>query len=211
VPPARVTLLPPSAFADALAAARSPARCLLATGQSPSPVGDDWADRFGLLDLSGSRPRVLLDGWLARASLPELSARAPDTPRGGWDVMFATRWKWAWGGAPFAVWSPRGRVLEVLAPGRARVFSFLRQEDVAVDRILGQVSEGWVKHRVGLATTSERTVWIAGRTELAPVLDVTYDGLNLLADASWVQDVGVSLARALAVPYEGNDVATGKA
>jgi hypothetical protein len=53
--------------------------------------------------VSGRRPRLLLDGWVDRRAQGELEALVPGALSGGWDLMTATWWKWAWGGAPFAI------------------------------------------------------------------------------------------------------------
>jgi hypothetical protein len=60
---------------------------------------------------------------------------------------------------------------------------------------------------VGLRTATGDTLSIARQTELGALIDPTYDGVNLLADASWASALGSALAGALGVPFETNDQA----
>ncbi len=179
---------------------------LLVLGQTPVKVDDGWADRVLGLDVA-ARPRVIVDAWVRREHVGALAAHFATGAAGGCDAMFATAWRWAWGGAPFRVWSRRGVVARVDGPARLALRTLGFERHVEVARVRGEVTAGWVRHRVGVVTAAGAAVWIARRTELGPVLDVTYDGLNLLADASWVPALGQALARALGVSYEGNDVA----
>jgi hypothetical protein len=180
---------------------------LVAVGQWPHRVGDGWADRVGILDV-GSRLKVVLDAWVLRDNLPGLRALLPGSLSGGWDVMFATRWHWAWGGSPFSLWSRRGWKVRVIGPARAAVRGLgIGEREHVVLAIRAEVSRRWLEHRVGLRIGAERIVWIARRIELGPLLDFTYDGLNLLADAGWASALGSALAGALRVPYEANDSA----
>ena len=180
--------------------------CLVAVGQWPSKGGERWADRVGVLDVA-ARPKLLLDAWVYRDSLADVHARLPGSSLGGWDVMFATSWRWAWGGSPFSLWSRRGWRLRVLGRGHVviRTLGFEREHEVRSVR--AEVSRGWVVHRVGVCTSDRKTVWIARRTESGPLIDLTYDGLNLLADAGWASALGNALAAALEVPYDANDPA----
>jgi hypothetical protein len=209
-PRARVVTLTlsPSAFARASeSAARRGDDLLIAKGQWPAEVDGGWADRIGLFDVSGGRPRLLLEGWVDRGAQVELAALLPGARSGGWDVMFATSWKWAWGGAPFLLWSRRGCRLTVAGPRRAVVQTLWWRREVTVDRVLAEVSEGWTRHRVGVACVAEGTIWLARRFELGPLVDLTYDGLCLLADCGWMQDLGSQLSSALEVPLVANDPA----
>ncbi len=51
-------------------------------------------------------------------ALSELQADLTGASFGGWGVMAATRWRYVWGGTPFAVWSRRRLVARVACPGR---------------------------------------------------------------------------------------------
>jgi hypothetical protein len=200
-----VTVLSPDEVHERVArAGATPGSCLVAVGQWPSKVEDRWADRVGLLDVAG-RPRLLLDAWVYRDSVPDVCTRFPGSSMGGWDVMFATSWRWAWGGSPFSVWSRRGWRVRVLGPGRVviRTFGFEREHEAR--SIRAEASKGWVVHRVGVSTSDGKTVRIARRTEIGPLVDFTYDGLNLLADAGWASALGKALATALEVPYDASD------
>lgn len=176
---------------------------LVAIGQCPHRVGDGWADRVGILHVGG-RPKVILDAWVLRDDLPALGSLLPGTFSGGWDVMFATRWHWAWGGRPFFLWSRRGWKVRVVGAGRAAVRGFGQQE-CEVRAVRAEVSRRWLVHRVGLRIGTAKMVWVARRIEPGPLLDFTYDGLDLLADAGWASALGSALAAALQVPFEVND------
>jgi len=173
-------------------------------------VGKRVADRIGVFDVSG-RPRVVDDAWVDREEVSGLAARLSDVPAGGWDAMFATwwSWRWAWGGAPFTLWS-RSRVrARVTGQGRLAIRTVGSTREIAVLRVVGEVSESWLVQRVGVVTPDGRFVWLARNLNLGPVFDPGYDGLCMLADASWAGALGNALAGALGVPYEGNDVAVG--
>ncbi len=205
--PAPVTILSADAVVDAArSASPTSTKHLLVVGQCPVMVDERWAERIGVLELGG-RPRALVDGWAHRETIDALRARLRCDPPGGWDVMFATSWQWAWGGAPFSVYSRRGVVVRVLGPGRAAVHTLARVHEHDVSRVCAEINDGWTVHRVGVETSGGQTVWIARHIEPFAALDPTYDGLNLLADAAWAVELGKSLAGALAVPYAGNDLA----
>jgi hypothetical protein len=200
--------LSPSAFAQAAEGfARRGEGLLVAKGQYPAEVDGGWADRIGLFDVSGRRPRLLVDGWVERGVQSEIAAALPGASSGGWDVMFATSWKWAWGGAPLRLWSRRGCRLTVVGPRRAVVQTLWWRREVTVDRVLAEVSEGWTRHRVGLSCGPEETLWLARRFELGPLVDPTYDSLCLLVDCGWMEDLGSHLSAALDVPFVANDPA----
>lgn len=121
--------------------------------------------------------------------------------------MFATSWRWAWGAAPFSLWSRRGLAARVLGPALVLVRSFGFDREYEVRSVRVEVSRGSVVHRVGVRTSAGPTVWVARRMEIGAVLDITYDGFNRLADARWASALGHRLAAALQVPYEANDTA----
>ena len=186
-----------------------PTDCLFAVGQWPAKIDSGWAERVGVIDVSGSRPHLLLDGWLAQETIAELRTLEALAARGndGWDVMFATRWKYAWGGTPFRVFSRRGPRVIVRGPGTAEVRTFLARRTVKVLGIRGEISNSWMRHRVGLTLADGGVSWVAATTDISPMVDPTYDGLNLLADAGWVGSLGKRLAEALGVTYASNDIA----
>ena len=117
------------------------ASLLVAVGQLPNKVGDRWADRVGVLDVA-DRPKVLIDAWVYRDSLHELPARLPGSFMGGWDVMFATSWRWAWGASPFSVWSRRGWRLRVTGHGRAAVRHLFSRREHEVRQVRSEISKG---------------------------------------------------------------------
>jgi hypothetical protein len=203
----QVTIWSADAVLDAvMSASPTSAPHVLVVGQCPVKVDERWAERIGVLELAG-RPRVLVDAWAHHETIDELRARLRCDPPGGWDVMFATSWQWAWGGAPFSVCSRRGVAVRVLGPGRAALHTLARVHEHEVLRVCAEINDQWTVHRVGVETSGGRTLWIARHIEPFAVLDPTYDGLNLLADAAWAAELGKSLAGALAVPYAGNDLA----
>jgi hypothetical protein len=122
--------------------------------------------------------------------------------------MFATRWHWAWGGSPFFVWSRWGWSAKVLGSGRAAIRTLrLGEREHEVRAVRAEISKGWLVHRVGLRVDADKVLWIARRLEVGPMIDVTYDGANLLADVAWAGSLGSALAAVLQVPFEANDSA----
>ncbi len=201
----------PDAVRALLERQRTRARqCLLVTGQYSVQIRGQWAERVGILDVT-SRPKVLADAWVLRDSVAELAAHAIASRRawslavGAWDVMYATPWRWAWGGEPLTLWSRRGWVAKVRGEGRAVIRSLGFEREHRVGGVRAEISGDWATHRVGLRTDGERTIWIARRMEAGPRIDVTHDGLELMADTSWASQLGSRFARALGVAYEAND------
>jgi hypothetical protein len=177
-----------------------------AVGQWPTQLGEICGERIGIFDAS-ARPRVIADCWVARDDLASLPARLKLPPLGGWDVMFATGWRWAWGGVPVRVWSRRGWHMRVDGERMVTTRFRGREQRLSIASVCAEISDDWTVHRVGVRTLEGATVWIARHREWAPKIDPTYDGLNLLADAGWAGSLGRFLATELSVPYEKNDSA----
>src|SRR5690606_23001696 len=78
------SLVSPAAFAQAASSAGCRGEDLLiAKGQWPAEIDGHWADRIGLLDVSGRRPRLLLDAWVEKGAQGELAALLPGAHSGG--------------------------------------------------------------------------------------------------------------------------------
>jgi hypothetical protein len=60
-------------------------------------------------------------------------------------------------------------------------------------------------HRIQLITLCNRTIDVARRIELAPLLDSTYDEIDQDFNSQWARVLGAHLAQALMVPIEGRD------
>lgn len=176
---------------------------LVVVGQCPREHDGAWHERIGVL-APGRRPRLVVDAWMTRANAAGLAARL-GTSLGGWDVMFATDWAWAWGGAPFSVWCRRGRVLTVTGPGQVTTRFLLGERSHPVVAVEVALSPDWVTRQVGVRTAGGEAIWIARAREPMATLAPTYDGLDLLADASWAVQLSLALAAALGVPRTCDD------
>ncbi len=186
-----------------------PRALLICVGQISHRTADTSCERIGVIyrdPVVGAAPELLVDTWMTKPAARALAAEL-DLPLDGWDVMFATEWTWAWGGAPFELWSPAGRVLTVHGPGEASLWRQRPSRRLAIARVLGEVSADWVTRRVGVRTTDDETIWLASSREPTVTFDPTYDGLDLLADARWAAELVDRLGRALDRPLTVNDAA----
>lgn len=165
---------------------------LVVVGQySPDPGA---FERVSVLALKGQAGVVLADGWMASGETDALCAHLADLAprRGECDAMYATRWRCAWttDGGEMEVWDTGGRLLwrddrgvhlrHVAAPLDVRgVHGFLRDD--------------WIRRGVVLRLANSPERELVAVDELAAIADPIYDGLDLLADTTWV----VALARAI--------------
>lgn len=203
---------PPAALLAQLAMRAHGATLLVGAGQY-GPGGE--VSRVCVLEVGRRRPRLLWDGPLAEADLPrvheQLAALAAEVRRGEFDTMYATPWTLAWTlEGRWQAWQRRGRLAEqrddhlcIDRPLRSPVM-LPRTELV---RVRGWVAEGWVRRGVSIDLAHGDSQVLVERSDSFAALDPTYDGLNLLADCSWIVGFGRSLALALGIEYRGDDLA----
>lgn len=153
------------------------------TGQ----ISDRGRARLGVIDVAAT-PRIVVDEWLTQEDVDELT-RAVQAPVGRWDVMFATSWKYAWSAG--TVYDKRGIRAHVVAPGVLD----LRRYALGVDRLQVKRVRAVVAGHV-----------VARRWEPSAVLDPVYDAFDVACDASWAVEMATTLASALCVDLEVDDV-----
>lgn len=194
-------LIAPAAMAARArdAAGQAVEAILVAAGQySPDP---NACERVLVLALKWQAGAVLADGWMAAGARDALCAHLADlAPRqGACDAMYATAWRCAWttDGGGFEVWDEGGRLLWHDAHG-----VHLRDVTAPLDvcGVHGFVRNGWVKRGVALRLTKGGGLELMAVDEEAAVIDPTYDGLDLLTDASWVVALARAVADGLGVP-----------
>ncbi|MBK9265623.1 MAG: hypothetical protein IPM54_38270 [Polyangiaceae bacterium] len=127
------------------------------------------------------------------------------------DAMYATAWSFAWTcpPAPLRVYDRSGIIVavddDVLRLGRSDGRVAIPVIDIAC--IEGWLSGDWVKRQVRIVTTHAEWFVVAECTEWFVMIDPTYDGIDLMCDASWVGQLGHAMAKALGVPYNSDDSA----
>lgn len=171
---------------------------LVAAGQYSGAPG---ATRLTLVDLAG-RERwdgFVKDGLIAALGKLLVSAGA-DAREGECDTMHATPWSVAWTDdkqRPWLLLDGQGVRLEVGFDVRVRWR--LPIERARVARVEARLSADWTERTVALVFEDGEDIVIATERDDVPLVDPSYDGLNLMADAAWVRCLASALARALGV------------
>lgn len=182
-------------------AGRGPAAMVVGGFSSPK---EEQHDRVGLFawPLTGEGP--LLDVWIPRADLARVEeALGVPVVEGEWDVMYATGWSMAWviDGANVWVWTPE-QGLTCEADGAHVRLGEVQVKSKEVEAVLGWLARDWVRRevRVRLKSGDEHSL-VGVDVPTAAMGDMFYDGLDLMADTSWVHNLGHTIARGLGVPY----------
>jgi hypothetical protein len=160
-------------------------------GYSPAPRE---VERVTVIDVE-RRPHVRADAWLAPAEIEAL-ATALGARSGETDAMYATEWSLAWTtGADACVWNRRGRQAWIDG-GRFHI------EGDALDVIAVEayVERDMVERGVSVVLASGQRRVLARQHEPMAAIDPSYDGLDLLADATWARSLAKAIADALGVP-----------
>ena len=198
---------PPDLVAEQIRAEIEGGLLIVGPGQfSPWP----GHERVAVLRVDRAEPVLVWDAFhprehvaALRAALGTLSTVWP----GELDMMYATPWSYAWtiAPAPFRLYDRSGlmgaledRCLTLRASDRR-----VRAADVA--SVLGWAGDDAADRGVDLVLPSGARVTVAVEHELAAVVDPTYDGIDLMFDASWVPVLGRSLATALGVDYAATE------
>lgn len=165
---------------------------------SPNP---DIVERTIVFWDHGQHIVKALDSWLTPDTYEQLLAAFPQVAppaRGSCSAMYST--------SPKYVWAHRDNELH-LWQNKILVARFNSRES-RVRRLLGIwsvipatrlssihafLSQTWIKRGVVLQRKYQRDITIASEREPMALIDPTYDGIDVMCDASWVVD----LARAI--------------
>ena len=174
--------------------------------------------RVGVLRVDGDgEPDLVWDRFLPRTAVSELRTALRafcEVLEGELDTMAATQWTLAWtvSPAPLRVYDRRGLLAE-REGSNARVLSRsgapVRVPIEQIESVLGWVSGDWVKRGVSLVLRAGERVVVAQVEDPFAQIDPTYDGINLMLDASWAAEMGKAIAKGLGVPYVAGDPALG--
>lgn len=161
------------------------------------------------------KPHVIWDRFLptlAIAPLCEaLRAYAREACLGEFDTMYGTPWGYAWTTPPnaFRLYDEQGLLFAVQNDSFV-----LRYESVLVTvsleeivQVVGWLSPDWSERGIRLDLRDGKPLMIAQKIEDMAHLDPTYDGIDLMCDASWVGQLGTAMAKGLGVAYVPEDSA----
>lgn len=175
--------------------------------------GFDGYTRMGVVGLEAGVPEEIWEGYVPTKqveSMREALSEVAEVTCGKLDFYHATRWKLAWTKppAPFRLVA-RNSEHSVYIDGEELVlWRPVRRKRIALDAIdyvAGRVSSGWLKRSVVIGTSSgEREVF--SQFSLMPVLISTYDGLDLMGDTLWVEHLSRTMAEALDVDCDLEDL-----
>lgn len=178
---------------------------------SPDP---QQALRFFIFSRIGPYLWKAADVWLAPTAYTELIARLRATSQvavGLCDAMYATnaRYMWATVGDELHVWRRRRLIARFSARQailrRKAPFIWSHYPITAFAACRGYVSLSWYKRGVALERSWGRKVAVASTTESMALIDPTYDGIDLMCDASWVGDLARAISSATHLPLKLDD------
>lgn len=160
-------------------------------------------------------PSIVWDGFFAADAIAALCVClrkfAKEVWAGEFDTMYATPWYYAWTcpPEPLQVYDRDGLLLvmknEVVLVRSSSGWSNMPRKDIA--RVVGSLSDDWHKREVLLEAESGERLLVAEAEEAMALLDPTYDGIDVMFDASWVGGLGRALANGIGVPYVVTDKA----
>jgi hypothetical protein len=182
---------------------------VVAFGQySPSPP---TGERAIVLAVRANRAKRLADLWLARSEVAVFLAgwtAGAKAYMGACDAMARTRPRYAWAmmDHELRVWRGR-RLIAVATSEELRLLRLLRRpRRIASSRIVAvraYAGIAWISRGVRLRLAKGWRVTIARRFEIiGPLIDATYDSLDLACDAAWCIELGSALAKALGASFE---------
>jgi hypothetical protein len=160
--------------------------------------------KVGVFAVDGEAPEPLVVGFVLTEEFEPLTAvlqAVSETLRGGWDAMYATGWSWLWwrDETRFTVWR-KGTGSIATVTGSTLVVGEHSYPSEAIEHVEVWTSTDMVRREVRVTRVDEEPVVIATETDCAPLLDPTYDFLELDVDTAWMQQLGRDLAAALAKP-----------
>ncbi|HEY5995035.1 MAG TPA: hypothetical protein VIU46_10615 [Gallionellaceae bacterium] len=184
-------------------------RFVVVVGQySPNP---QKAERFLVFSCLGPYLWKAVDVWLTPAGHTELLSRlcaSSQVAVGSCDAMYSTKARhvWATVGEELHVWR-RGKLIARFSTQQAVIrnkamFGWSNYPIEAFRSCRGYVSLFWFKRGVALERSLGRTVVVATATESMALIDPTYDGIDLMCDASWVGDLARAISSATHLPLD---------
>ena len=191
------------------------ATLLVGPGQFSPYAGHERISILVVEDHAEKKPYVIWDRFLPTHTIAPLCEALRGYAREVWpgefDTMYGTPWTYAWTTMPnkLRLYDALGLLFAVENGSFA-----LRYENVMVTvssdevvQVVGWLSADWSERGVRLDLRDGKPLMIAERTEAMAQLDPTYDGIDLMCDASWVGRLGQAMAQGLGVPYVAEDSA----
>lgn len=158
-------------------------------------------------------PTMLWDGFFAADAIAALCVSlrkfAKDVWAGEFDTMYATPWSYAWTcpPEPVQVYDREGLLVvgknDVVLVRSSSGWATMPRKEIA--RVVGWLSDDWHRREVLLEAESGERLLVAEAEEAMALLDPTYDGIDVMFDASWVGSLGHALAKGIGVPYVATD------
>lgn len=184
-------------------------RALVVKGQySPDP---EKVERTLIYSHGGSRLSKVVDAWITPETFNEMltSLRAScKTTVGSSDAMYGTaaRHVWAHCAGELRLWR-RSFLVGRFTGSDCRVRKTIIHPwtllpNTSVSSIYAFLSATWAERGVRLERTPRRSIVIARATEPMALLDPTYDGIDLLCDASWAVDLARAVSSATSIPLK---------
>lgn len=168
-----------------------------------------------VVDREGQTPVVVWDRFFNENAIVAFCAAlrvyAGEVFHGEFDTMYGTPWAYAWTcpPAPLRVYDRKGLLVVIknnaVHVRRARQWAVLTQSEIA--RVVGWLSPDWYNREVSIEARNGERLLVAQSEEAMALADPTYDGIDLMCDASWVGRLGKAIAKGLGVPYAANDSA----
>ncbi len=191
---------------------RSQHRFVVVQGQySPDP---EKTERTLVFSCIGWCLRKAADVWLTPAGHAELLSglgAVSQVATGSCDAMYSTPAGRVWAelGDELHLWHWKMLMARFSSQKvKIRNQAMIRWSDHSVASFRschGYVSATWAKRGVALERTLRRRLVVAEVTEPMALMDPTYDGIDLLCDASWVGELAQAISAVTQLPVELDD------
>lgn len=203
----------PSEIAKELRSSIQGQALLVGPGQFSPHAGHARVTILAVDAAPNREPHVLWNRFFPRDALDSLRTAlalyAHQVLPAEFDTMYATPWGYAWtvAPAPLYVYDPHGCVvqpmLDAVSVRHDGSMIVIARGDIV--QVQGWLSPDWHRREVQLMTRTFGQLVVAATEEAMALADPTYDGIDLMCDASWVGQLGKSMAHGLNVPYVVND------
>jgi hypothetical protein len=178
-------------------------RLVIATGQY-SPNSN--SERTFFFSECSDKLKEVADVWLSQKTKADVLSNLSNFLLGSSSAMYSTR--------PVFVWAAKGNELYLWNNG-THVAKFTTQETHIKTGIFGTgktyqnsslssvhafLSKTWFKRGVSIKHKSGKNIQLAHSKELSALIDPTYDGFDVMCDASWVSDLARAIANTTGIP-----------